>query len=43
MVVAEMVKGVDGDDMLMVARKAVAKMMLLMEKTVFSPILLRCH
>ena len=38
-----MVKGVDGDDMLMVARKAVAKMMLLMEKTVFSPILLRCH
>lgn len=37
-----MVKGVDGDDMLMVAREAVVKMML-MEKRVFSPILLRCH
>ena len=43
MLMVEMVKGVDGDDMLMGARKAVVKMMLLMEKTVFSPMLLRCH
>ena len=42
MVAVETVKGV-GDDMLMGARKAVAKMMLLMEKTAFSPVLLRCH
>ena len=43
MLMVEMVKGVEGDDMLMGARKAVVKMMLLMEKTVFSPVLLRCH
>ena len=43
MLMVEMVKGVEGDDMLMGARKALVKMMLLMEKTVFSPVLLRCH
>ena len=43
MLMVEMVKGVEGDDMLMGAREAVVKMMLLMEKTVFSPVLLRCH
>ena len=43
MLMVETVKRVEGDDMLMGARKAVVKMMLLMEKTVFSPVLLRCH
>ena len=41
MVVVEMVNGIDGDDILMVAKKVVVKMMLLMEMTMFFPDLLR--